>query len=763
MSPLRSFCFNAPAIRIRSNVAMFFRPNGAAIIAFLQGTAVRERFAFGWTGAAQTACPANVRSRWMSQHVINTLRSYEVYTEIGHSLRGSQELPVAMPWPFQCWPVGPKGFQPSWIGTKLGGVCDGPTRVAHVAMAKLYREAGRVVDDVVSGRCGLKAALYAQNLEKPRAVCKLASAALSNQQALCSALRKAQLEETGIFLVMAFELLAGSGKIRGGGQLRRRLEKKLKILRQGFKDAGGQAEEPSAFAQLPRYVRINSLRCEAAGALQRLSKALKDAYQKDLAAGRKVAEETAEVSRDELVPELLVLHPSAKPWLQQLPEVETGALVLQDRSSCLSALAAGLITGTIVLDACAAPGSKTSHAIELMGGSGKMFAFEKDPRRGKSLLQRLRLLCGFEETTRRPRGAKGKKASVKRGRCLAVAGHPGVEVEVRIKDFLEVKPWEAPWNQVEVLLVDPSCSGSGLPEHHLSAAADASAARLKRLAAFQRRILQHAMKFPKARTVVYSTCSLHRLENEDVVEAALNVGRGAFQVTKVLPWWRNAPRNAEEGASAEEPEAPLPSWAHLCLRSEPGFHRCRGFFLCRLDRVDGVAGVGPTAEEQLTPRKRRKRKLAELKKSQRATEAAFQVPPAASPAKKRKGKAASGLRISVVALRKTQGVPLIECGAMKRMRSLAQSPLVVGPSAPGRASSACVWRLGGAFVDTLELVVPRNQDGGVKGVGVQNHRRPKDLGLEKADGSFRFPAFLELGSTAGADGFDLRSKISSCK
>jgi hypothetical protein len=28
-------------------------------------------------------------------------------------------------------------------------------------------------DDVVSGRCGLKAALYAQDLEKPRAVCDL--------------------------------------------------------------------------------------------------------------------------------------------------------------------------------------------------------------------------------------------------------------------------------------------------------------------------------------------------------------------------------------------------------------------------------------------------------------------------------------------------------------------------------------------------------------------------------------------------------------
>ena len=41
---------------------------------------------------------------------------------------------------------------------------------------------------------------------------------------------------------------------------------------------------------------------------------------------------------------------------------------------------------------------------------------------------------------------------------------------------------------------------------------------------------------------VYSTCSLHRLENEDVVTAALSQNSaGAFQVTSAVPWWRNAP------------------------------------------------------------------------------------------------------------------------------------------------------------------------------------------------------------------------------
>ena len=45
------------------------------------------------------------------------------------------------------------------------------------------------------------------------------------------------------------------------------------------------------------------------------------------------------------------------------------------------------------------------------------------------------------------------------------------------------------------------------------------------------------------------------------------------------------------------PRFPRPQ---LLSSPSPGFHRCRGFFLCRLDRVGGK----PT-EEQLTPRKRR--------------------------------------------------------------------------------------------------------------------------------------------------------------
>ncbi|CAK9050377.1 28S rRNA (cytosine-C(5))-methyltransferase (NOL1-related protein) (NOL1R) (NOL1/NOP2/Sun domain family member 5) (Williams-Beuren syndrome chromosomal region 20A protein) [Durusdinium trenchii] len=339
--------------------------------------------------------------------------------------------------------------------------------------------------------------------------------------------------------------------------------------------------------------------------LKQLRKALKEKRAQELQEGKEVEPEVAEVKEDEVVPNVLVLHPSSRAWLQNLPEVLSGQLVLQDRSSCLSALAAGLTPGTTVVDSCAAPGSKTSHAIDLLEGSGRMFAFEKDPKRASSLLERLRLLTGFQEVALHTRTKKSKanrasraSAALARGRCLPVGSKPGVEVELRTMDFLKVDPRAAPWNEVEVLLIDPSCSGSGLPEHHLTAAATGADTendgRLRRLAAFQKRILSHALQFPKARTVVYSTCSLHRVENEDVVEAALPSSR--FQVVQALPWWHNAPKEEHGHGST------LPSWASHCLRSQPDVHRCRGFFLCRLDRT------APEPEEpaqNAAPRKRR--------------------------------------------------------------------------------------------------------------------------------------------------------------
>ena len=96
---------------------------------------------------------------------------------------------------------------------------------------------------------------------------------------------------------------------------------------------------------------------------------------------------------------------------------------------------------------------------------------------------------------------------------------------------------------------------------------------------------------------MYSTCSTLRLENEDVVEEVLNDCPG-FQVVEALPWWRNAPLEPGTGR-------PFPSWAKYCLRSDPITHKCRGFFLCRLDRQTEVgSGVCPVRRSRKRKRPR---------------------------------------------------------------------------------------------------------------------------------------------------------------
>ena len=52
---------------------------------------------------------------------------------------------------------------------------------------------------------------------------------------------------------------------------------------------------------------------------------------------------------------------------------------------------------------------------------------------------------------------------------------------------------------------------------------DTKAERLASLAEFQTTAILHAMKFPRVERISYSTCSVHREENEDVVATVLAV------------------------------------------------------------------------------------------------------------------------------------------------------------------------------------------------------------------------------------------------
>lgn len=71
---------------------------------------------------------------------------------------------------------------------------------------------------------------------------------------------------------------------------------------------------------------------------------------------------------------------------------------------------------------------------------------------------------------------------------------------------------------VEYILVDPSCSGSGMQNRlSVTGSEEKDADRLRKLGGLQIKILSHAMtNFPNVKRIAYSTCSLYEEENEEV-------------------------------------------------------------------------------------------------------------------------------------------------------------------------------------------------------------------------------------------------------
>ena len=99
-------------------------------------------------------------------------------------------------------------------------------------------------------------------------------------------------------------------------------------------------------------------------------------------------------------------------------------------------------------------------------------------------------------------------------------------------DFLSV---ELPFDQIEFILLDPSCSGSGIRNRN-DQNESIDEQRLERLTALQIRMVTYALtNFPNVKRVTYSTCSIHRQENEQVVETILDQFNDTFQVgSKVM-------------------------------------------------------------------------------------------------------------------------------------------------------------------------------------------------------------------------------------
>ena len=381
----------------------------------------------------------------------------------------------------------------------------------------------------------------------------------------------------------------------------------------------------------PRWVRINTLRTS----LDEQLCTTFAGYEKTDTINRLFEERSkATVGRllhiDKHIPNLLALPPAIN--LSKVAAYQNGSIILQDKASCFPAyiLNPGPEDGDII-DACAAPGNKTTHVAALLqsyAGSklkAKVWACERDKERSVSLKM--------------------------------MTDMAGAENIVNIKaeqDFLKINPERPHWDTIGSLLVDPSCSGSGIvgrdkklnvvlpkkqvgvsdkpkslkrkrkiksgptyitedAEEILFTTEDDStklSARLDALSTIQLKLLLHAFHFSNARKVVYSTCSVYSQENEHVVIKALDspiamqrkwrILRRDEQVSGARAWPIRGDRNACQSLSFIDGIHELPIIAESCIRCEKETAEgTQGFFVAAFVRDEIQIGLNVEAYDPL--------------------------------------------------------------------------------------------------------------------------------------------------------------------
>ena len=176
----------------------------------------------------------------------------------------------------------------------------------------------------------------------------------------------------------------------------------------------------------------------------------------------------------------LKVHPS----LNRLGSLRDGWFYLQDPGTLLAPAVLGAQPGETILDACAAPGGKTTFIAQLMNNQGRIIARDISP-------DRLKLV---------------RENCVRLGTTM---------VEARLADAAGPAEFDR-------ILLDAPCSNTGVLRRRVDLRWRIQAAEIERLRATQLNLLkQSAGSLKPGGVLVYSTCSLEPEENSGVVQEFL--------------------------------------------------------------------------------------------------------------------------------------------------------------------------------------------------------------------------------------------------
>ena len=229
----------------------------------------------------------------------------------------------------------------------------------------------------------------------------------------------------------------------------------------------------------------------------------------------------------------LILENADEEAIAALPMFDNGEIYMQSLSSMIPPLVLGAQAGENVLDMAAAPGGKTTQIAALTRGGAMITACERNKMRAERLSYNV------------------KKQGANRVTVMNMDAR-------QLDDFFAF----------DRVLLDAPCSGSGTVTE--GSRGQFGKEYLDRTVKMQKTLLDKAIRLLKpGHELVYSTCSVLKEENEEVVAAALK--KGGVQLVPI-----------DADAFAGVPLLPTTIPGVMCVCPD---ERYEGFFVAKLRKA----------------------------------------------------------------------------------------------------------------------------------------------------------------------------------
>lgn len=240
------------------------------------------------------------------------------------------------------------------------------------------------------------------------------------------------------------------------------------------------------------------------------------------------------------IPESIEIKQLSKS-IDSLESYKQGWFQVQDESSMLIAHILDPQEGETIIDACSAPGGKSTHIAEIMGNKGQILSFDIDTHR----------LGLLKENCSR----------------LGIDIIKIINDDVRnIREYINEK--------VDRVLVDAPCSGLGVLRRRVEAKWRRTQEQILEFSKLQYEILDSVSKFVKHNGIlVYCTCTIEPEENQQVIERFIE-NHSEFQLENVLPF---LPEGIRQIKGIVSDKGFLQIYQHL--------HNMDGFFSVRMRKV----------------------------------------------------------------------------------------------------------------------------------------------------------------------------------